>query len=175
MGAVSNNPFTLLGFVMEISKEQLIKMLSGGSKIVTITAETEPKLKKSNPYVGVVKRSKINGIVGFIYENSVNNQRAREGKEKDFNSQDRVWGTRISGTPIVEHKGKKYLEVKVEKYLDTEYYCGSSTIDVNDIKPHMYAKKKPQNQGLEKVVQLRDFNLDNIKELRYNGETYSVT
>jgi hypothetical protein len=159
---------------MQITKEKLIELLSGGSKIVTLYTETEPKLKKANPYVGVVKRSKVNGVVGFIYQNSVNNQRGREGKESNFEAEPRKWGVRINGTPIVEHKGKKYLEVKVERYLDSEYYHGKTKLNVDDIKPYMYAKKKPANQGLEKVVQVRDFNIDNIKSVKYAGDLYEV-
>lgn len=72
-----------------------------GAKAVTIVARTKPKLSggKKCPYAGVEKISTVNGMINFNYENSVNNQREREGNEEVFESAPRQWGKRLYETP----------------------------------------------------------------------------
>ena len=161
---------------MKILVEQLIEMLTKnkGAKIVTLYTETKPQLKKANnPYLGVVKRSRVNGIVNFNYENSVNRQRGREGSETDFEAVERKWGRRINGTPVIEHKNKYYLEVKVERTLDTEYKLGDDIVSYENLKPYFYARSVNQ-QGVENEIKVRDFSLDSLKGLKYNGELFEI-
>ncbi len=75
-----------------------------GSKMVTITSETEPRLTggKKCPLAGLVKRSRVNGVINFSYENAVNNQRGREetpvndaGEVEHFTPEPRAWGVRL--------------------------------------------------------------------------------
>jgi hypothetical protein len=161
---------------MKILVEQLVEMLvkNKGAKIVTLYTETEPKMRKANnPYLGVVKKSRINGVVNFNYENSVNRQRVREDSVPDFKAEERKWGKKINGTPVVEHKGKYYLEVKVERTLDSKYELNGQEIDSKLLAPFFY-KKSVSRQEVENEVVLRDFSLDNLKALKYNGELYEV-
>jgi hypothetical protein len=161
---------------MKILVEQLVEMLvkNKGAKIVTLYTETQPKMKKTNnPYLGVIKKSRINGVVNFNYENSVNRQRVREDSTPDFKAEERKWGKRINGTPVVEHKGKYYLEVKVERTLDTKYELNNEEVSYESLKPFFY-ERSTGRQELEKEVILRDFSLDNLKALKYNGQMYEV-
>lgn len=72
-----------------------------GAKAVTIVTRTQPKLSggKKCPYAGVEKVSTVNGMINFNYENSVNNQREREGNDEVFESASRQWGKRLYETP----------------------------------------------------------------------------
>ena len=87
-----------------LSKSELVDHLMGlrGAKFTTIVAETDPRMRKTgNPYVGATKISRVNGVVNWIYQNAVNNQRCREnqpldqGEVEHFEPEPRKWGTRL--------------------------------------------------------------------------------
>ena len=154
-----------------------------GSQFVTIVAATLPRcLKKDrntgepNPHGQVVKISRVNGLIGWHYQNSVNNQRRREGNEEEFSAEPRRWGERILPTPLVEHKGKMFLEVKVEHALGTEYYDGSGNpIRYDDCKGVLPARKgESARQETEKAIILRDYALDGIREISIGGESFRI-
>ncbi len=152
---------------------------SKGTKIVTLVTITDPDLKKEtgpehspNPYLPCVKVSRVNGIVNWSYENSVNLQLLREGKEPNFEAQPRKWGTHLNDSPFVSHVNKAgehnlYLEVRVKSSLGHSYY----SIDGEEIleeKIEPYLKKKQsvkEFQGVEREVILRDYNVKNIVTL----------
>lgn len=162
---------------MKILREQLVEMLTAekGAKIVTLYTKVSPKMKKrGNPYLGLLKKSKINGVVNFNYENSVNRQRVREESEADFKAEIRKWGTKIPGTCIVEHNGKYYLEVKVENVYDTKYIVGNQEIEKEKVKPYLYDSSGNPRQDLDKEVILRDYSLDSIEAIKYGGKLYDV-
>lgn len=148
-----------------------------GTSFVTIVAVTDPRMRKrDNPYAGrVQKRSTVNGAIGWIYQNSVNRERVREELEADFESFPRKWGERIKGTPFVEHKGKTYLELKVEKSISTEYLLDGEVIDKSVIEEWL-PKRKPEGerQQVENPVILRDYDLSNIKEISFDGMRIQV-
>jgi hypothetical protein len=144
-----------------------------GAAIVTIHTETVPAMRKTdNPYVGVVKKSAVNGIINWVYESCVNRQRVREGMEADFSAFPRKWGQRIKGTPLVEHKGQHYLEMKVQS-AQARYFLGTREVTHEEIKPYLRAAS-PSRQGVEKEVILRDYALENIKAVVYGGETIPI-
>lgn len=71
---------------------------------MTIVARTNPTLVggKSCPLAGLEKVATVNGVINWSYENSVNNQRLREGGPTDdsgeveqFVSAPRAWGRRL--------------------------------------------------------------------------------
>jgi len=96
----------------------------------------------------------------------------REGLDNDFSAFPRKWGKRIVGTPLVEHNGKYYLEMKVQSAAAT-YILGGEEIPVSDLIPY-FPKKSASRQGVEKEVILRDYALENIKGIRYGGQTITV-
>jgi hypothetical protein len=75
-----------------------------GATMVTMIARTEPTLigGKSCPLKGLVKVSRVNGVINWDYGNAVNRQRGREnqptdesGKVEKFVPQPRKWGARL--------------------------------------------------------------------------------
>jgi hypothetical protein len=89
----------------KISRFEFMEMLytMKGAKIATFVSRTVPALYKNadNPFckkdgrkfvIQVVKLSEVNGMVGWNYANSVNNQREREGHEEIFVPEPRAWG-----------------------------------------------------------------------------------
>lgn len=166
-----------------ISKAELVEKLAAirGATFATIVAETDARLRKTgNPFTGVVKVSRVSVTLNSIYENSVNRQREREGNTEVFEAEPRAWGVRMvrdDGTvaPIVEHKGKYYVEAKVEKSLGYEYIHNGEILDEDKIVQFLPKKSSGgERQEVEKPVILRDYSVDSIREIRFGGELYIV-
>lgn len=144
-----------------------------GATFATVITETDPKLKKTGNTLGHVRKvSRVNVCLGFQYDNAVNRQLGREGQESNFVAAPRQWGVKV--TPmIVEHKGRFYLETKVEKSLDSQYIDDDGKeIPFELVKPFLPKRSKSTRQGTEKEILVRDYALDSLKTIAFNGETY---
>ena len=164
----------------EITKQELIEMLKNlkSATPTTIITNTIPKMrKKNNPYLDrVTKFMKANVFINFNYENSVNKVRDKEGNEVDFVASPRIWGVKIPGTPLVEHKGSYYLECRFLKHVNTTYICNNQNIDESVLSDFLQEGSNAAHQGVsfENEVILRDFKIENILEIRLMGEVYSI-
>lgn len=179
--AVFSNPTK--SAVQAIKEVDLIAMLlrHKGATAITIVARTEPKMRKTgNPFgTGeVFKVARVNGMIGWNYANSINNQRIREGNTADFVAHKRTWGERIDGTPLVEHKGNHYLEMKVEKSLDHRFEDSNgnelddSTVDM--VKTYLPTPRQAASQQTEKPIILCDYKVSGILSITYKGVCYLV-
>lgn len=174
-----------------ITRSDLVEKMKGrrGSFFVTIVAETDPRLlKTNNPFTGVRKISRVNGVLNWVYENAVNNQRVREnqpvdaaGEVEHFTAMPRKWGSRIrrddgTVTPLVEHKDKHYLELKVQKSLGHEYRdANDAVIDPSAVAPFIPKRKEGERQEVDNPVILRDYAIENITQITLDGVVYEVT
>lgn len=160
-----------------------------GCRPISFVAETIPELKSGNPWGGTQrthrlrKLSRVSGMIGFSYENAVNAQRGREetpidpvtGEIETFVAEPRKWGVRRAGTPFVDHKGQTYLEVKVERSLHCEYRLDDGTpVDAATVAAWLPEKNEGRRQMVEKPVILRDYTLDNLREVTINGATHTA-
>ena len=164
-----------------------------GASAVSIVSHTEPRFRKKldgqpNPYLGeVFKVSHVNGMINWRYANAVNNQRYREDQPQDdagnvehFEALPRKWGKRLSRpdgtiTPLVEHKGNYYLEMKVERSLGHQYRGQDGTVHADEIiQPWLLARSKSKRQQTDKEIILRDYALDSIQQIRLDGEILAV-
>ena len=177
-----------------ISKFKLIKSLLSRkasafpATIVARTKENSLRAKRDgveNPYWTahkegrLVKVSRVNGFLNWIYANSVNRQRDREGHTEEFTAEPRKWGERVKGTPFVRHTNKAgerkvYLELKVENSLDSWYELDGEKIDRNLIVPFLAPRKESARQETEKPIICRDYSLDNVVSINYGGESYAL-
>ena len=161
---------------IEISCSDFVAMLHAirGATIVSFIASTEPKLKAGNPFPGLRKVSRVNGVLNFNYEKAVNRQRDREGMVADFVAEPRKWGVRVEGAPIVTHNGKFYVEAKIER----SEVMGYIMPDLSMVDEHEVLKWLPNRhggrQGVEKAVVLRDFAVENIRSMRTKGNEYVI-
>ena len=164
--------------MIQITVQQFIDMVlsRAGAQIVTIITATEPKLKKTNPFGIITKKSVINGIINFNYTNAVNRQRNREGNEQEFTAATRSWGQKVAGTPFVEHNGQYYLTIKVEKTEKPEFVDpNGNTVNVEDLQQHFYASSRSSGrQMVADAVITRDFKLSNVTAIKMNGEQYMI-
>lgn len=153
--------------VQEISQSEAIRILReiDRAQFMGIVAKTFPV--KSGEYkdrVHKVARGTV--IVGFRYQNSVNNQLEKLGLPADFQPKPRSWGQHIEGTPLVSHKGLTYLEVQTNSRLDAKYYLDGIETPPDEI-PGLKIKE-------DELVMIRDYQMDSIKEFRLGGVRYRV-
>lgn len=156
-----------------ITLDELVSRLDGlkGARVVCFISRVVPAMTggKSCPFYGRVQKvSKVRGMVNWIYQNSVNRQRIREESEPDFVPLPRSWGERIAGKPFVVHKGNRYVEVKVESVLNTVYLVDGVPADeevMGELRKWLKESSEPKRQQLEKPVILRDYKVENIRQI----------
>lgn len=149
-----------------------------GTMAISIDAVTVPTLLKTgNPFNdNILKHCTMSGLIGFDYENSVNNQDKREGGEGNRVAQPRKWGVLSDDRLFVLHKGKTYLQMKVQSsslpvYTDLQ----GNEIPYESVKPFVPVKKASSTQeGIEKEVIVRDVNMENVKSMRFIGQDYVI-
>lgn len=151
-----------------------------GATMVTIVSQTDPARYKKDKG-RFVKQSTVNGVINWNYEKAVNRQQSREGGDATFEAKPRKWGQRIKGTPLVEHKGHLYLEIKIERVLSTEYFVrrpvdgAFQTVTKNEISQYLKpSRSSAANQGVSKEIILRDYKLENVTIIRMNGIEFSI-
>ena len=166
---------------VQITSIELYDMLANlsGAKMATIETMTVPSMRKTrNPfYDKVLKMTRVNVTLNFIYANSVNNQRSKEGNEEVFVPHQRKWGVRISNSTLVTHDGKLYVEAKMNgKPQSVEYYLtNGESISKDVLLPFLPKKSSNQeHQGVEKEIVLRDYSLDSITAIDVNGKRFEI-
>ncbi len=94
-----------------------------GASMVSIVAETEPKLTggKKCTFAGVKKISMVNGAINWNYQNAVNKQREKEdqplnddGSIENFVPHPRKWGMRLH--TISENGNKRLLPLVAHNF-----------------------------------------------------------
>ena len=167
-----------------LSLKRLERLLRGVHKSTFVTLTTFTRVDKmyktvhgeENPYYKRVwKRARVNGGIYFWYENSVNNQREREQKERDFVALERRYGTHIAGTPLVIHEDgeRLYLPMQVKSWLEYQYEIDGEVIPCEDIE--YWLRPEPMSrQGVERPVIYRNFLLTSITNIAIHGEWFAV-
>jgi len=159
------------------STQSIIDLLINynGHSFVGLTTLTDARAKKTNnPYGKILKKTKLLANIGFHYKNSLNNQAKREGKEIDFDIKPRRWGVRLPNTPLVEHKGKHYLEYKAENVQSVEYYTEQGEELTKEQVQEFLPKKSTSStqRELTKKIILRDVAIENILSLRISKKVF---
>ena len=131
----------------------------------------------------LLKTSKINTMVGANYENIVNNQREREGLEKDFEAKPLPWGHFVKENVLIEHNGNYYLRAydhmgAAAVYNKKEYSWSDGTEvteeEWDNLQQFFSDKKEDDNhlQGTERRIEPRPYKLDNILEVRIDKKLF---
>lgn len=133
-----------------------------------------------NPMKDRVKKRTIGNVVMVFtnknsngYDNMVRRRLEQEGKDPDsFKLGERKFGTRVEGTPIIEHGEEKYLEVIFLKAGKSCY-----ELDGSEIADHAIIGLNPTNAtgeqgGLEKKVIIRTFKFSSIIGLTVDKQRF---
>jgi hypothetical protein len=166
-----------------MNRQEFIKKINDlkGAHFVTIFYETQVKMNKfarekdkngnkiPNPYFEkIMKRAKVNGQINFNYENAVNNRREKEGTDRDFQSKGLNWknATKEHNKSIIEKDGKFYLQFRIIKVLDSEYFEKGTNkkIDKSQLKDYLPPSNNSGSQGVDEAIKIININIDNIKK-----------
>lgn len=151
---------------------------------VSIVALTEPEMRKTgNPYAGKVR--KLSRVSGFIaaYEGMVNNQLAREGKDQlHFTAKPRKWGERVS-LALVRHVTKdgeeRHYVTLVPRHSRPFWLCQTNEGWLAPFAKALVAAflpehREPTNQGTDKAIEPRDYNLAGVSSFAIGGQRYRI-
>ena len=167
---------------IKITKADFIAMLKDwnfGAQPVSLQYVTSPKLNKDGKarFGVITKIANVGGMVGYCYENSVNNQLEREAKEKEFKAQS-LWhgkGKRIS-LALSTHveKGTFYLTYKAQQTFKSFYLDAVlNAIPVAMLKP-FFPQSNYAKQGTDKPVYHREISVDNVRRFKFKRTTYEL-
>jgi hypothetical protein len=171
---------------MQVTRAELIEVLKKihAARPLTIETETEPKLLKGNPFVApVTKTSVTNCFCNFQYLAGIKNRLIREGKDPESFVGGNAWHEplKVDGklTPLAINKKNKeqlYLRVmRLKSLLAPEYKDGNGkSLAVADIKPFLPEKSSYSNQGLKAPLEFLVYDINNVKSVKINGETYNI-
>jgi hypothetical protein len=124
---------------------------------------------------GITKRTTYQVTLNGIYTNMVNNQREREGKERDFKAKpnwfEPVFDS-VNGSIVCNKNSKEdlYLKVAVRSAQTSEYFINGvqATTEQIEIIKKFKSNSKAKNQGLEKEITIRTIWLEGIEKI--NGK-----
>jgi hypothetical protein len=122
------------------------------------------------------KRYSLNGIVGFDYRKAQKKLQAATANHTQNDtgntgnvSNTRAWGVLSPNRIFVTHKGKTYIQVKVQSKTQAIYIYKDEVVDPLDI---ALAAFGPENYTDRLVI--RDINMDNITGMRFKGVSYEI-
>jgi hypothetical protein len=156
------------------------KTTKGANIFANIVQMTEPKMRKTdNPYMGVKKLSDVAIMLNTEYETGVINQLKREGKspteyEKGENTMPLEYGDNNSfvgyfkGKPVIQYRPN------TNSKPETRYFFNGVEIAKTKLEPFLPVSKKAENQGTEKEILWRKVYLENVKQLKFQGEIYEI-
>jgi hypothetical protein len=183
-----------------ITLAQLRQMLasSRGAHFVTFTARTSARARKTgNRHWPVTKLARVNGVIGFNYGLTVRRQQLREGRRPTFKPDDRTWGNRADPPPAATpgkalsagrknrrrglcplycHKGRDYLDVKVERVLQSRYFdAAGRELQLRQVEKFLPKRKSAAaHQGVRRQIVLRDYHLESIESISIGGAVYEI-
>lgn len=153
-----------------------------GTTIAHMTMRTPVKLTggKKNPQQGRVEKVTTTPVLIFndanvsVYENKVNRQRIKEGKQADFKAGAPSWKYEPVAPGVVSYTSKagvteNYLKVIKMGKQRTHYLLDGKPVAKESIEgfpPY----RAPANQGVENTVDFRVVKLQNIVRLSVKGE-----
>lgn len=166
-----------------ITKQELIEMLknwSFGAQPASIAYVTNPKLNAegTKKFGQITKIALVGGMIGYSYENAVNNQLEREEKERDFLSQS-LWngkGKRLNlALSTHTEKNTYYLTYKQQQTFKAYYFDSALSLIAYNMIKTFFPDNKPKNQGTETAIYHREISIDNIRKLKFKKMTYIIS
>lgn len=159
-----------------VTKSELIETIKvvKGSSAVSIEVETEVDMRKTgNPYVGAVKLNTVAGLIGFDYENGVNNLLGKEDKPMEFKAMAHKWALPTDSKNLLTNKdgSKLYLRIKVQSAGSPEFFFNGARIEKALFAPFMPEHKKPATQAaLDGEYVVRTYAIDSIRAMKILGD-----
>ncbi len=132
-----------------------------------LTAKTVVKLnKRGNPYTTVTKTKTTIVTINSNYQDAVNQQRAIESKNADFNAVAPVWGENLTNS-LVKYNGNFYLQVIENGTVGKTVYHdeNGNVLSFDDFKRFLPTKNQTSRQDVEDVIIVKKYKIENVKKL----------
>lgn len=189
-----------------ITKSQLVDIIKAaeaahkGTNFLSVTQVTKettnkaslpsfvlPGLKNGKTYFAKITR--VNVLVGYDYENRVNKQREREGKETGFVSQASVYSP-VPDSKVLVSKGDqlymRYSPMQTSSTLKPIYVMANTENPVaatdfavtskQEVEKYKSARvKSGQYQGVDDSVEVRTISLDAVVSVNVAGTSYTIS
>ena len=165
---------------LTIPRGNMITLLNEVERPTFVHLVTETKVrmnKKGNPYhEQVTKCLSSNFYIGSSYEDRVNNNRVKEGKETDFVSSPLSGKNHISKCVLTDTKTQTKFYVMCEwfkrSYPKVEYKHNGNSIDKQMFESYLVKRKESEKQQIENKVNIVTYLIESIKEIRMNRTRY---
>ena len=163
--------------------QSLINDNVDGSTFISLDTLTVVDLRggRANPHLGrVTKRVTGSNVMIFTnkksngYANMVERRLIQEGKDPaSFQLQPLKWGTRIEGTPFIEHEEALYLQVIFLRAGTTQYFLDGNPIEKDQILG-LPVRQEAEQGGLDNKVIVRTYSVLSIETIRINKMEYKL-
>jgi len=174
---------------IKISRPDFVKVMDSvnGGTFVRVKSRTPVKMNKTgNPYFGeVFKTSEGIGMIGNVYEDRINNNLGKEGKDKDFKvSRNKVGihknrviveNTKTDKKGVVTKKDHFMYEWFFEKPHRRSFEFQGNPIDRQLFESWVIKSNGYYTQPTDRKVLVLQPELKNILEVTYKGTIYELT
>jgi len=157
-----------------LNRNQVNEILAplNGNTFIGLTATTIPKLTggKKNDMQGEITKRTVSVVQVFQNKSTNGYENKRLKANPDFKLGDRPWGTRVKGTPFIEHKGADYMEVIFVSTDSVDYFRNGEPIE----KDQIVGLPASRPAGDTDNVIIRTYKLESIDSLRAFGAEYTA-
>ena len=142
-----------------------------------VKSRTDKNIK--NPYLSIIKQSKVSILLNSEYEKAVTNQLAKEGKQatdyiKGENTMPITFGENNQFIGIFNGEFVLQYRPNDNVFPQTKYFADGVETDKKALVDFLPTENKAQNQGTEREILWRKLYLKNVLEITLNGESYKV-
>lgn len=181
LGAKKISINELIELIKKDDKENPDSTFISFTAIVDTNAlKKDRETKEPNPYFSIYKVTQTYGWLRTNYEDNVNLQRKREGKEPDFKAEEsKTIKERISKSIGITTQGNIVLIYR-PAYKKEPIYVGIKNgnfeiLDYEKIKNFLKIPSIPEKQGLEKPVEFLTYKFINIVGFKINKQEYLIS
>lgn len=169
-----------------ISVKEFVNLVSErpGALLLSFTTYTDTRARKTgNPFGKIWKRSRMNVMVNFHYNEGVRRRLEREGKNPDDFTPAESWHQAVLDskgrmTPFAMHKSEGTLYVRcmhIATVGEPRFYDDAGKeLDYAAVKPFLPEKSSYANQGLDTPLVFLTLKLASVKEVTIDGVDYVV-
>ena len=170
----------MINQTLRITRTDMVSVFNNVEKptFVNLVTNTIVRMnKKGNPYHDqVIKHLSSNFYIGSTYEDRVNNNLVKEGKENTFVSSTPSGKRHISKCILTDTKteSKFYLMCEWFKrsYPKVSYKFQENSIDKVLFEDYLVKRTESVKQDLDNKVNIVTYGMESIKEVRMNKTLY---
>ena len=171
----------MINQTLRITRPDMVSVFNNVEKPTFVNLVTDTIVgmnKKGNPYYEdkVIKHQSSNFYIGSTYEDRVNNNLIKEGKENNFVSSTPSGKRHISKCILTDTKTETKFYLMCEwfkrSYPKISYKFQNGSIDKVLFEDYLIKRTESVKQDLDKKVNIVTYGMESIKEVRMNKTLY---